>query len=328
MMRCPSKLPALFPLFAVLLGACTEPGRDADASVAGRDATVFPDAAAADAGVEEDAGADVDAGTDAGVATCRFASDCTLPADLCLDDETGVMCGRISGCSCYESCDFNAPAACTPGRRCAFLGATSEVPGQGICVPALNGGAHGVPCRATFDASGNVATQSCEIGNYCAGASAEAPTGVCVQLCDPARAATACTGLIQDDCVEVGTGVGFCLDVSTATDIGESCTASSDCEDGVCASNFASSCIADCTSLLFLCPEASACITIDASGAAACLATCTPGTGGDDACEAKNPRTNCEGLGDGTGVCVPRCTTDVECGTDRTCNLTTGHCEG
>jgi serine protease len=107
------------------------------------------------------------------------------------------------------------------------------------------------------------------------------------------------------------------VDDDPTLDVGGACTSDASCPGGTCLTNYPGGyCTQACSTTA--CPAGSKCYTVNASGAKACLATCTVevGTGQGDC------RTDYRCYGDGTGVgaCQPSCLgTGLGCASGLTC---------
>lgn len=94
-------------------------------------------------------------------------------------------------------------------------------------------------------------------------------------------------------------------------------------------------CSVDCTANPGVCTENdrnSTCVSFAGSAQSYCLENCTPGPAGlsqfdPDKCHGRM-EVACSPMANGSAVCLPRCNSDNDCGSDLACNPKTGLCSG
>jgi hypothetical protein len=216
---------------------------------------------------------------------CHSNTDCNAQ-HTCIDlAALGTSCATAT-CACYRNCDpFTANSGCPSGQGCFWWDYqdTLAALSHGVCAPDTGGGHLGEACTATFDASGNETSNSCDFAEGFLCESIEGMgSGRCARLCAVAGD-TLCPSLGPYTCnpdLNGLTHAGSCKTVSQATDVGGSCSQGSDCASGICSSALGYTCTATC-------------------GA---LADCPSGSG----CAGEPP-------GSATGICHTFCSADTDC---------------
>lgn len=288
---------------------------------------------------------------DGGVAmgACTMDTQCQgmNPDGVCIFVDAQNMVSRCAGqgtCQCAIECEpFSTMGnTCGQGNGCLWLGPGTAV--TGLCqqdgMPGQGG--HNQACQTMYDLGGMRAGDTCNnvANTYCWSTVAPnqqtgdpgIPNGTCASFCDDQAAAGWCESFGAYNCDPVGPvdGIGLCLGNAPGyTDLGNSCTTPNECQGSQCSAILANSCVAACDGLNS-CPANSVCLYLGppAQGGEGlrCIPECTFGQ--DTACSNRNPELICERLGTSPNtfdVCIPRCTTDADCG-GTTCNTATGHC--
>ncbi len=253
---------------------------------------------------------------------CSSAADCAAPNNRCISISGGDDCSGEGDCQCFVGCTpFSAQSACPQGADCRWFGSVSE----GVCIQDDQGSTtNGGPCTVQFDPrTGDVQSDSCSFSQnfFCAGASEESPTGVCVSLCATASG-NPCASLGNFRCEDIMNasfpGLGLCLaPPPNHNDYGRACMSDGQCQGGICSQLLAGSCSAPCDGLT-PCAAGGLCLNLTQFGEGVqCATECTPGAQGDSFCAGRNMDTICENIaqqGDPpVGVCLPRCTDDAQC---------------
>jgi hypothetical protein len=291
-----------------------EPGEEL-----GLDAGVAPPLGPPDAG-PRDAGAPDAASPDAGVGGCNPGCK---QSELCLDLRRVAPCNGGADCECAARCDPFGPSAvaCGVGLNCYWYDPNSA--DRGACIPNFGGDEHGERCTATFNANGELITDSCNGSNntICLGVSPERRVGVCSRLCREDGRFDVCRLFTPPNvCFPVrGDGVGTCLlPPPSPQDLGRSCREAAECRTGLCQPALGQ-CTLACGGLN-RCPDGAVCS--GSADAPRCVWACAT----DEDCSHGGTDLHCLPLDSG-GLCVRRCDeVDVCPSLGLSCDPASGRC--
>lgn len=256
-----------------------------------------------------------DSATHPGRTTCQPEFNAANLGTICSADR-----GDCTGGACLTEGDSGFPDSYCVAIGCEVGAATSDCPGDGVCVASTTGGG--------LCLDGCAAAGDCRDGYDCKPSDSSDPSSptACLPGCDDAS-------VCGNEGFACNLGTGLCTEPFVEAALGEPCASAEDCTGGRCVSEEADgwpagTCTYPGCSLTgaggAVCPAASTCVD-DESGnpdLGVCVDACTVG---GTTCR---PGYACVELtaGGTEGACRPACE-DGDCSGGRTCNATSGLCE-